>query len=110
MKFPFLVSLISFIALLTLPGCPRPIPGPQPIPDEQPDADSGPTDPDSRRSYTCADACQRASQLGCSAAEPTPKGASCLEVCVNVMQSGVVTFNLACKSKATSCPAYDRCQ
>lgn len=59
---------------------------------------------------TCADACQRLDQLGCDAAKPTPRGHSCLEVCRNVQESGIVTWDLRCLVSATSCTVADRCQ
>jgi hypothetical protein len=100
--FPFCL-LVSVFCLLAVPGCPRPITGPQPIPVSGPDAAG-------RGSATCLDVCANAGKLGCPAAQPTPNGTSCEEVCVNVMQSGIVTFDLACRAEASDCAAFERCE
>lgn len=59
---------------------------------------------------TCASWCLHALALDCPAAKPTPKGASCVAVCDNVQDSGVVQWNLTCRSTAKSCAAADDCE
>lgn len=58
---------------------------------------------------TCADVCERMSKLDCAAAKPTAEGASCLDVCRNVQDSGIVRWDLACMAHAASCDAVDAC-
>jgi len=89
----FLVSLISSCT-------PRPPVPPQPIPVIESDA----------KELTCADACEHLWNMKCKSAEPTPKGATCLEVCENVRSSGVIALNLKCLTTAPSCKAADECQ
>lgn len=60
------------------------------------------------RPATCADMCARGTELGCEWAKPTPRGKTCLDVCRNVMDSGVLTFDLECEAKASSCGVCDR--
>lgn len=58
----------------------------------------------------CAAVCAHMRTLGCAAATPTPKGASCEEVCITVQTSGVVAWDLDCRSKAPTCDAIDACE
>ena len=95
------VALLLAVACTPMPPQP-PLP-PQPTPDPW---DGG----DDRSRGTCATACARALQLGCASAKPTAHGASCVEVCSNIMGSGVIRWNLPCRSAAASCVAADRCE
>ncbi len=58
---------------------------------------------------TCAGWCSHAAALKCPSAKPTPKGAPCIEVCINV-QSGPVKFNLKCRVTAPTCALADACE
>lgn len=80
------------LLLLLLLGCPRPTPGPTPP------------------SPTCADVCKNYERLGCEAARPTARGATCAQVCENVQTSGIIRWNLGCRSAATTCAAADTCE
>lgn len=99
---------MMLIAAMSI-GCP-----PSPTP-PTPDADAGDTwdagdDFDAEAvASTCANWCKRAAVLKCPSAQPTKKGATCVEVCTNV-QTGPVHFNLKCKIAAKSCAAADACQ
>ncbi len=57
--------------------------------------------------YTCANACDRLTALGCAEAKPTPKGVTCVEVCQNA--ASVFELDLRCMSEATSCDAGRKC-
>lgn len=59
---------------------------------------------------TCVDVCARGVELGCAFALPTEGGASCVEVCENVQSSGIIEWDLACRSAASSCEAIDLCE
>lgn len=59
------------------------------------------------RPATCADMCERGTELGCQWAKPTPQGKTCLDVCRNVMESGVLTFDLECEARAANCSACE---
>ncbi|MBV9074163.1 MAG: hypothetical protein JOZ10_11055 [Acidobacteria bacterium] len=83
--------------LLLLAACPKPTPGPTPVPAA---TDAAPT---------CASVCQHMAELGCPAAQPTPHGASCEDVCANLQASGSAAYNLPCMLRATSCAAIDGC-
>ena len=58
---------------------------------------------------SCATACERLVELGCPAAEPTPKGASCEEVCLNAERSGLALWGVNCITSAPDCAAADEC-
>jgi hypothetical protein len=47
--------------------------------------------------------------MKCKAAQKTPAGASCVDVCNNVM-SGPAKFNLRCRLSAKTCGAADACE
>ncbi len=57
----------------------------------------------------CERACQHLALLGCAEAEPTPGGASCVEVCRNVEESGVVSLDLECVAQVVRCEDLDGC-
>jgi hypothetical protein len=89
---------ILFVGL----GCPH-NPTPTPVPPTPGAMDaSGPA--------TCADVCQHESVLGCSGAQPTPNGASCVEVCANVQASGIISWDLVCRANAATCEDIDACE
>jgi hypothetical protein len=70
-----------------------------------------PVEPDPEQSaFDCASACARLRELGCPEAENTAGGATCEQVCDNVQSSGIVSWDLACRSRAPSCPAVDLCE
>jgi len=58
----------------------------------------------------CSTACDRLRELGCEASQPTAKGASCETVCENVQASGIVEWDLTCRTAAASCEAVDECE
>lgn len=86
---------LVLLVLVLISGCPKPVPVP-PVP---------PID-----GATCDTACDRLRELGCEAAQPTPAGESCEAVCENVQASGIVKFDLDCRSTAPSCDAIDACE
>lgn len=59
---------------------------------------------------TCEDVCVRGRQLGCSYANPTPRGATCVEVCVDVVAGGDFTLDLECRARAATCAAAEACE
>jgi len=81
-------------ALLVCAACPPPPKPPEPPPGAP----------------TCADYCHHVAELGCEAARPTAKGASCVDVCANVQSSGAVAWDLGCRTKAVTCDEVDRCE
>lgn len=60
-------------------------------------------------SPSCETACARLEQLHCTAAKPTPTGASCTEVCANIESSGYVEYGVACVTNALTCDKADTC-
>jgi hypothetical protein len=58
---------------------------------------------------SCVDACAHLDELGCPEAEPTPEGATCVEVCRNVETSGTITLNPACVVEIDECAQVDEC-
>lgn len=95
-------KLLFLLLVVGCSGCPS-----APLPP----ATSGPVIPlPPEGPATCASACERLKQLRCPAASQTAEGAACEEVCLNVMDSGVISWNLDCRIKATSCAAVDACE
>lgn len=97
----FSLAALTALALVGAQGgsCHRePTPRPEPAP-------LG----DSAAPGDCSAACSHLRDLGCPAGQPTPKGASCEEVCQSTEDSGVVTLNPACVARAASCDAVDNC-
>lgn len=66
---------------------------------ERPDADAA----------GCPEACAHLAQMGCDEAQPTPGGATCLDVCVSVQTSAATALDLACVTAAPSCEAANAC-
>lgn len=59
---------------------------------------------------TCQDFCTHLQKLGCEAAKPTPEGATCETVCLNIQNSGVIRWNLGCRTAALTCADIDKCE
>lgn len=93
------VFVIAYMMLLC--GCP-PTPSPDPGPNPPPQPPQPPP------AASCSGACLHARELGCSWAQPTPKGATCETVC-NAAQA-LEPWNLACRSSAASCAAVEGCE
>lgn len=89
---------ILFFVALTLTGCP---PAPPPDPPPQPELDAG--------TGTCDSACSKLRALGCEEGKATGEGATCETVCLNVQNSGVISWNLGCRSSITTCAQVDAC-
>ncbi len=56
----------------------------------------------------CASVCTRLQAMSCPEGQPTPKGASCTEVCTTTINNGF-SLNLNCVAQATSCAQVDNC-
>ncbi len=80
-----------------LAACPKPIPNPEPEPEL-----------DGAAPATCESVCAHWTDLGCKEAQPTPDGASCVEVCENIQQSNLKD-DLECQVAVTSCDQIDGC-
>jgi len=59
---------------------------------------------------TCEQVCKHMTALDCPSAQPTPNGASCVEVCENVQSSGMIEWNLDCRAAAATCESADECE
>lgn len=69
-------------------------------------ADAGPAPPPP----SCETACATTVRLGCAPAK-TPRGATCAEVCENVRKNGAgFTWDVACRTRASSCAALEACR
>lgn len=107
------LALLAALALCACQSC-HPIVGPFPEPTPQPEppdpwndaaVDVGPAP---APGGSCADACAKLAALGCPAAKPTPKGATCVEVCQNTLGSPV-SLQPDCVVRATDCPSAEAC-
>lgn len=88
---------LAFSLLFVFACLPKPVPvvpGPAPAPNE---------------SLTCADVCEHLHALECPAGGNTPKGATCLDVCRGVQESGVIAWNLSCLVQSQTCAGADAC-
>jgi hypothetical protein len=83
------VGLLFAALMLFMPGCATVPPGPGPAAD-------------------CDGLCAHGVELGCRWAQATPKGASCVEMCLSA-QTGPLPWNFTCSAKAESCAAVDAC-
>jgi len=85
--------VLAVVGALLIMGCPPP----------------PPDDPDP--TVSCEATCAHWEELGCAEAEPTPGGATCTEVCENVMHSGgLMYWNLDCRSVVSDCAEIDDCE
>lgn len=57
----------------------------------------------------CAAACAHMRELGCEEGKPTPKGATCEDVCNNVEASGTVTLHPSCVVGIARCDQVESC-
>jgi len=78
------------ILALSLAACPPPAP---PVPPP---------------STGCAAACEHMRALECELGKPTPRGASCEQVCEATQANGV-NFNTGCVAAAATCAAAEEC-
>ena len=94
------MTRVALFALFLL-GCPI-------IPDP---VEPGPIPPEPRPSgASCTTMCDNMRELHCEAAKPTAGGASCEDVCENVQSSGIISWNLECRSSANTCEDVDNCE
>ena len=91
-----LIIIAAALVVCTPPPPPEPVPVVPPPPGQHPP--------------TCAVVCQHWTDLGCEEAHGTPGGAPCMEVCDNIMDSGVFEWDLECKSRVSSCDEIDACE
>lgn len=82
---------MRWLVVLLLIGCTH-VP-PQPPPDVLSD---------------CAMACERLRYLECEAAQPTPDGHTCLEMCETTEATGYTTTHPECIAMASDCEDADR--
>jgi hypothetical protein len=102
-----LLAVASFIAIVAILGaCTKPTPTPVVNPRDASDAapawNGGPA--------TCLDYCRRGAVLGCAWAQPTPAGASCVDVCDHYQKVSPAPWDLSCRTSKGSCGAMDGCQ
>jgi len=93
-----LFVLVVLVVLGTASKC---NPGPMPVVDAAPVPvmDAAPTPVPVIPS--CATACAHGASLGCSWAQPTPKGATCVTVCTNA--AATVPWDVVALTSATTC-------
>jgi hypothetical protein len=115
------IAIFAALALVACQSChpvlgpfpPDPAPQPDPAPapwDAAPDAGPKPPPaPSPVPSGACAAACAHLAALGCPEAKPTPKGATCTDVCLNAEDSGVLSMQPDCVVRAVDCPAANAC-
>jgi hypothetical protein len=58
---------------------------------------------------SCLDVARAGLHLGCTWAQPTPAGASFVDVCANNQAANISPWNLDCMARAKSCSAVDAC-
>ncbi len=103
-------SLFLACALLAQACAVGPSPKPTPQPEPPSPWDNPPPEArDAAPSSGCAAACQRLASLGCQESQPTAKGASCVDVCQNAEDSGVISLGPDCIVHADSCASAKAC-
>jgi hypothetical protein len=96
------IKVLLFATALLAACRPAPPPPEPPVVIVVPDAASPPT---------CDGACQHMRELGCELGKPTPRGATCEQVCVRVqVENGGAGFDFACLTRAGSCADADSCR
>lgn len=93
----FLVFASIVEGVASCGGTPQ-IPDPKPVPDLPPFEDP-----------TCEDACRKLQSLECQAGEETEDGSSCEEVCENLQESGIVSWDLQCMTEIENCDQVANC-
>lgn len=88
--------LLAMVLSLGCDGC---HPSPQPV---TPVGLDGPA--------TCATVCANGVAHGCAFAQPTPLGASCVDVCLHNQDVGIAPWDLDCRTAAPSCARIDACR
>lgn len=58
----------------------------------------------------CPHLCDHMLIMNCPGAKTTPKGATCVEICTNVQNSGVISWDMQCRLTAATCAAMDECE
>jgi hypothetical protein len=116
-----LVGGLGLILLISVAGCPKPMPSPNPPGPDATDATppappAPPTPPQTVDAasptpsvYTCTTVCTNLKNRKCKGANKTVKGSACVDVCQNVQDSGILTWDLKCRSTQTTCAAIDAC-
>ena len=92
-----IATLFILVGCLAI-ACPKPTPGPTP-----------PAAVDSASPADCASVCAHGFALGCPWAQPTPKGATCLDVC-RATAGGLIVWDMRCRATAATCAAIDDCE
>jgi hypothetical protein len=111
-----LIGGLGLILLICIAGCPKPLPNPNPPTPDAVDATTpapAPTptvDASSNAGYTCTTVCTNLKNRKCPGANKTVKGSTCVDVCQNTQDSGIVSWDLKCRSTQTTCAAIDACQ
>jgi len=97
------LAVLVFVSVMIACGACRQAPGTPPVPADG-GAGGAPPVVD-----TCERACGHLAELGCPEAEPTGDGASCVEVCRNVEDSGAVSLDPECVTQLARCEDVDGC-
>jgi len=87
------------LLLLFLTACP-------PQPPVEPDPP--PYNPDA--AAACDTVCEHWRSLGCEEGDDSPGGEPCDAVCTRVQTSGIIEWNLPCRSAIESCDQIDSCE
>lgn len=97
-----LLILKIFFVLLMINSCTLP-PLPEPVEPE-------PIEPLPDTNVTCEGVCIRAEALGCKWSVPTPHGTTCKMMCEQIQNSGIILWDLECRSTAKTCREMDACE
>lgn len=92
------MTLRAILLTLLLVACQT---GPKPNPNyPQPEGDGA---------ASCPAACKRGEELKCIAAQPSPNGKTCLEVCKASTPPALSGWRPSCQAKAETCIHFDEC-
>lgn len=111
-----LLTTAALATLITV-GCASCQPSPISPPDDVVDGavtDTGRSDGDGSDAGEvlldpCERACRHLADLHCAEAESTDEGGTCVEICTNMEDSGVLSFNPECVAKVAQCIEVDSC-
>lgn len=107
-----IVLVMLFLASIACSSCHATVgpfePDPAPQPEPPSPWEAGDAAPAPVPSGSCQAACARGAKLNCSWAKPTPKGASCVDVCLNG-EGSPSSMQPDCVKNADSCDSAAAC-
>lgn len=108
MKALILAILLGACRCNPFPADPvAPAPVPEPTIPPIPWGDGGAPEPEPHNG--CSEMCERLAELRCASANPTASGATCIEVCRNILEQGTTRVDFDCIINSRTCAEAEEC-